>query len=79
MPDLFDGKYAQHEWMARDTEEKKQALSNFLAGLADPAPHLENVHKELDAFKKAFPTVERWGSIGCKLSCVLARLSEANS
>lgn len=66
IPDLFDGKVAQAEWFARDTEEKKQAIADFMAGLADPAPHLANVHTELDALKKAFPTVERWGSIGCK-------------
>jgi len=34
--------------------------------IADPKPHIERVHKVLGELKQAFPSVEKWGSVGCK-------------
>ena len=65
MPDFFDGNPVQPEWVARGTEEKRQKVADFMAGIADPKPHVERIHNVLEAAKDDFSNVEQWASIGC--------------
>lgn len=64
IPDLFDGKPIQPEWFARDTEEKKQKIDDFMAAIRNPTPYIERIHRIFDAAVQKFPGVERWGTIG---------------
>ena len=66
MPDLFDGKPIKMEWFARDTEEKRQNVAEFMKIISDPKPYLDRILKLNDALKLQFPRVERWGTIGCE-------------
>ena len=74
MPDLFDGKPVQPEWFARDTEEKKQKVAQFMAGIQDPQPHIDRIQNVLEAAKGGFSRVEKWGAIGCKSESDRTRL-----
>ena len=67
VPDFFDGKPVQPEWFARDTEEKCQKIADFMAGIADPKPHIERMDKVLNAAKDEFSNVKGWASIGCEV------------
>ena len=67
IPDFFDGNPMRAEWMSQDTEDNKQKIATFRASVKEISPFLERLHKVLGAAKKEFTSVERWGTIGCKL------------
>jgi len=64
MPDFFMGDYCQPEWLAQDTEERKQKGQAFLAKLQDPSPFLERLNNVLPQLKEQYKSVEKWASIG---------------
>lgn len=72
MPDFFDGAPVKREWFARDTEEKKEKIAQFMTRISDPKPYIEKVYAILTALKQAYHA-ESWGAIGC--SCTSSTIS----
>lgn len=65
IPDLFDGQPAQAGWFARDTEEKKAKIAEFMGRLNAEA-HVNSVLQCAGEVKGKYDAVETWGAIGCK-------------
>lgn len=67
MPDFFNGRPIKMEWFARDTEEKRQNIQNFMSNMADPGKNLPRLYDVLEKMKEEFPTVKDWRAIGCRI------------
>lgn len=72
MPDFFEGAPVKKDWFARDTEEKKEHIAQFMKRISDPKPYIAKLHAVLTAIKQAYP-IESWGAIGC--SCTSSATS----
>ncbi|KXT00853.1 hypothetical protein AC578_963 [Pseudocercospora eumusae] len=80
MPDFFDDGTAEVEWLAQDTEEKKEKLGAFLQKIQNTPHYLNRMNESLAALKTEYPTVERWGAIGyCWAGKIVAVTSGENS
>jgi len=64
IPDLLEGQPPKMEWMARDTDERREKFAAFMTRIRDSKPHVENIHKCHASLKQAFPNVEKWAAIG---------------
>ncbi|KAL4940862.1 hypothetical protein BDV06DRAFT_13212 [Aspergillus oleicola] len=64
IPDFFDGDGAKHEWVPPDNEEKQKLLMEFVQTKASFGKAASSIPDLVSAYKKQFPSVERWGAYG---------------
>jgi dienelactone hydrolase len=66
MPDFFGENAVKAEWMTLPDEKRKELLGGWIAeNVADSKPHIEHLHRVLDAAKEKYSSVQSWGAIGC--------------
>lgn len=66
VPDFFEGNAAKKEWFARDTEEKRQNIENFMKSRTDPGPSVTRITGAdgiMAELKALYPEMT-WGAIG---------------
>ena len=64
IPDFFRGKAASLDWVAMDTEEKRNNMMTFFGENASPEKNLSTL---LDIMKQSghmYPQVKSWGVLG---------------
>ncbi|KAL6235624.1 hypothetical protein BDW75DRAFT_250709 [Aspergillus navahoensis] len=64
IPDFFRGDGAKYEWVPPDTEEKTAALMEFVNTKASFAGTAQSLPGLVDTYKRAFPSVQKWGAYG---------------
>lgn len=64
MPDFLDGQEADPSLFPPTDDDKKQRLTAFLQGPAEPGRTLEKIAPYMDALQKEYPRIERWGVVG---------------
>ena len=67
MPDLFDGQEAKVSWLFLPDGERQRAISPWMAKhVADARPAMARIVNVVHEAKMQFPSVEKWGCIGCE-------------
>lgn len=64
VPDLFHGKPFLKSDFPPDTEEKQKKIGEFFGGPAAPPKNKEVVEQTVEALKKDFPKIQKFGSLG---------------
>ncbi|KAL9109433.1 MAG: hypothetical protein Q9227_005941 [Pyrenula ochraceoflavens] len=64
VPDFFEGQSFPAWAQARDTEEKKEAVSQFLAGAAAFPKNVDTLHRVATEAKQKWSGIEKWAVFG---------------
>lgn len=64
IPDFFGGKAASIDWVAMDTEEKRNNMMAFFGEKANPEENLSTLLNIMTQSEHLYPHVKGWGVLG---------------
>jgi len=64
VPDFFHGEAAKHEWLPPNTDQKREALTEFMTKRAAFPPNVETLLQITKDAKEKYSSVTAWGSFG---------------
>ncbi|CDM28450.1 Dienelactone hydrolase [Penicillium roqueforti FM164] len=75
IPDFFRGKAASMDWVAMDTEEKRNNMMTFFGENASPEKNLSTLLDIMKQSEDLYPQVKSWGVLGLCWGGKLAALA----